>query len=251
MSGRHAALLLLMVITSVAAQWTASLSLQVEGGAVPTLGNVGSTGLRLWLDSSETATLGLSPRVRFWFDKSGERRHLTPLASGAAPYATVVSSRAQLIFEDNGLVLAQPIALNSMTAFFVVRGASDTGYHPLFGKADRATGLVIDAKRLRAINGGGSVLSGIIGSINTNAIVMVRMNSAGTDYASINGGTEYSFSFSSSESATHLGAIYSSTGLRYLRASLSEVVVWDRALTASERTGVLRALGTKWGITVP
>jgi hypothetical protein len=80
---------------------------------------------------------------------------------------------------------------------------------------------------------------------------MIRMNSTGTDSASINGGTEFSFSYSSSDSATHVGVIYSSTGLRYLRASLSEVAIWDRALTASERTSVIRALATKWGITVP
>ena len=251
MNGWHTALALLILVTSVAAQWSAALSLSVGAGTIPTLGNVSSSGLRLWVDSSETATLGLAPRVRFWFDRSGEARHLTALASGVAPYATAVSGRAQLIFEDNGLALAQPIPLNSATAFFVLRGGSDTGYHPLLGRTDRASGLVVDAKRLRSLNGGASVLSGIMGSINTNAILMVRMNSTGTDSASINGGTEYSFSYSSSDSATHVGAIYSSTGLRYLRASLSEVAFWDRALTAAERTSVIRALGAKWGITVP
>ena len=251
MSGRYAALALLILMTSVAAQWSAALSLSVSAGTPSTLGNVSSSGLRLWADSSETATLGLAPRVRFWFDKSGEARHLTALASGVAPYATAVSGRAQLIFEDNGLALAQPIPLNSMTALFVMRGGSDTGYHPLLGRTDRASGLVVDSKRLRSLNSGASILSGVIGSVNTNAILMIRMNSTGTDYASINGGTEYSFSYSSSDSATHVGVIYSSTAMRYLRASLSEVVIWDRALTTTERTSVIRALGTKWGITVP
>lgn len=251
MSGRHVALSALILMTSVAAQWSAALSLSVSAGTVPTLGNVNSSGLRLWADSSEAATLGATSRVRFWFDKSGYARHLTALPSGIAPYATAVSGRWQLIFEDNGLALAQPIPLNSMTAFFVMRGGSDSGYHPLLGKTDRATGLVVDARRLRAINGGASILSGVIGSVNTNAILMIRMNSASTDYASINGGTEYSFSYSSSDSATHIGVIYSSTAMRYLRASLSEVAIWDRSLTAAERTSVIRALGTKWGITVP
>jgi len=250
-SGRHIALPLLILITSVAAQWSAALSLSVSAGTIPTLGNVSSSGLRLWADSSETATLGLAPRVRFWFDKSGDARHLTALASGVAPYATAVSGRAQLIFEDNGLALAQPIALNTMTAFFVIRGASDTGYHPLLGKNDRATGLVFDAKRLRAVSNGGSALSGIIGSISSDTILMLRMNSGGADYASLNGGIEYSFNFSSSESATHIGVLYSSTAMRYLRASISEVVLWDRAMTVAERTSILRALGVKWGITVP
>ena len=251
MSERYIALTLLILTTSVAAQWSAALNLSFGAGTIPTPGNVSSSGLRFWADSAETATVALNPRVRFWFDKSGEARHLTALTSGVAPYATAVSGRAQLIFEDNGLALAQPIPLNSATAFFVLRGGSDTGYHPLLGRTDRASGLVVDSKRLRSLNGGASVLSGIIGSINTNAILMIRMNSVGTDFASINGGTEFSFSYSSSDSATHVGVIYSSTGLRYLRASLSEVAIWARALTASERTSVIRALGTKWGITVP
>jgi hypothetical protein len=33
--------------------------------------------------------------------------------------------------------------------------------------------------------------------------------------------------------------------------TFSEVLIWDLALTAAERTSVLRALGAKWGITVP
>ena len=251
MSGRHAALSLLILLTSVAAQWSTALSLSVSAGTIPTLGSVSSSGLRLWVDSSEAATIGLSPRVRFWLDKSGDARHLTALASGVAPYATAVSGRAQVIFEDNGLALAQPIALNSATAFFVLRGGADTGYHPLLGRTDRASGLVIDSRRLRSLNGGASILSGIIGSVNTNAILMIRMSSTGTDSASINGGTEFSFNYSSSDSATHVGVIYSSAAMRYLRASLSEVAIWDRALTAAERTSVIRALGTKWGITVP
>ena len=251
MSGRHIALSLLISMTSVAAQWSAALSLSVSAGTIPTLGSVSSSGLRLWADSSETATLGLTPRVRFWFDKSGGARHLTALASGVAPYQTAVSGRAQLIFEDSGLALAQPIVLNAMTAFFVIRGASDTGYHPLLGKTDLATGLVFDAKRVRAVSNGGSALTGVIGSINSDAILMLRMNSGGADYASLNGGIESSFNFSSSESATHVGVLYSSTAMRYLRASISEVVLWDRAMTVAERTSILRALGTKWGITVP
>ncbi|RLT26260.1 MAG: hypothetical protein DWI49_04315 [Chloroflexi bacterium] len=251
MSGRHIALSLLILITSVAAQWSTTMSLSVSAGTIPTLGNVSSSGLRLWTDSSETATLGLAPRVRFWFDKSGEARHLGALSSGVAPYATVVSGTGQVIFEDNGLSIAQPIPLSSITAFFVLRGGIDTGYHPLLGRMDRASGLVVESKRIRSFNSGASNSSGIIGSINTDTILMIRMNSSSTDYASINGGTEYSFSYGGNDSATHIGVIYTSSAMRYLRASLSEVAIWDRALTAAERTSVIRALGTKWGITVP
>ena len=248
---RHALLAALILITTTAAQWSAPLNLPISAGAITVPGAVSSSGLRLWVDSGETASLKLSPRVHFWFDKSGEARHLTSVPFGVVPYATAVSLRQQVVFEGGALAIGQPIALNSLTAFYVIRGGSDTGYHPLLGKLDRATGLVVDARRLRATNGGGSIISPIFGSINGSSILMIRTNSGGTDYVSVNGGTEYSFSYSSSESATHIGAIYSSTGTRLLRASISEVLVWDRALTTTERIGVLRALGAKWGITVP
>jgi hypothetical protein len=244
-------LVLAVLLTNVAAQWSSALSLPVSAGSVTTPGAVSSSGLRLWVDSSESASLGLNPRVRFWFDKSGESRHLASVPFGVVPYATAISLRQQVIFEDGALAIGQPIALNSLTAFYVIGGGSDTGYHPLLGRIDRATGLVVDTKRLRSLSGGGGVLSGIFGSINSSVILMIRLNSAGTDYVSVNGGAEYSFSFSSTESATHIGAIYSSTGTRLLRASISEALLWDRSLTLAERTSVLRALGTKWGITVP
>jgi len=156
-----------------------------------------------------------------------------------------------VVFEGGAMAIGKPIPLNEMTAFFVIRGGLDSGYHPLLGRIDRATGLIVDTRRLRAMNGGGSVISGIFGSINSVGIVMIRMKVGATDYVSLNGGTEYSFSYSSSESATHVGAVYSSTGTRLLRASISEVLIWDRALTSTERTSVLRALGAKWGVTVP
>jgi hypothetical protein len=244
-------LLLAALLTGVAGQWSSAVALSVSAGSFTTPGAVSSSGLRLWVDSSEQGSLGLNPRVRFWFDKSGESRHLSNVPSGVVPHATAVALRQQVVFEDGALAIGQPIPLNSLTAFYVIRGGSDTGYHPLLGKTDRATGLVVDAKRLRAANGGGSVISAVFGSISGSVVLMIRINSGATDYVSVNGGTEYSFSYSSSESATHIGAIYSSTGPRLLRASISEVLIWDRALTAAERTSVLRALGAKWGITVP
>ena len=245
------ALAALVIVTSVAAQWSTALNLPVSAGAYTAPGGVSSTGLRLWVDSAETAALRQSPRVQFWFDKSGESRHLTSVPFGVVPYATAVSSRSQVVFEDGAMAIGKSIPLNGMTAFFVIRGGLDTGYHPLLGRIDRATGLIVDAKRLRAMSGGGSILSAVFGSISSSGILMIRLNLAATDYVSLNGGTEYSFSYSSSESVTHVGAIYYSTGTRLLRASISEVLIWDRALTATERTSVLRALGAKWGVTVP
>jgi len=248
---KHGVLATLVIVTSVAAQWSAALNLPLSAGTYSAPGGVSSSGLRFWVDSAETAAMRQNPRVQFWFDKSGEARHLSSVPFGVVPYATAVSSRSQVVFEDGAMAIGRSIPLNGITAFFVIRGGLDTGYHPLLGRIDRATGLIVDAKRLRAMSGGGSILSAIFGSISSSGILMIRLNVAATDYVSLNGGTEYSFSYSSSESATHVGAVYYSTGTRLLRASISEVLIWDRALSTTERTSVLRALGAKWGVTVP
>jgi hypothetical protein len=251
MKWQHVALCAVVLVTTVAAQWSASLSLPISAASIALPGGASASGLRLWVDSSEAATLGLDPRVRFWFDKSGDGRHLTVSAGTRAPYATAISSRQQVIFDDGALALGQPITLSTITAFFVIRGGSDTGYHPLLGRSDHVTGFVIDARRLRALSNGTSVITGVFGSITGASIVTIRTNGAGTDYASVNGGTEYLFSFNTSESVDRVGAIHSAAGARLLQASISEIIIWNRAMNVTERTGVLRALGAKWGVTVP
>lgn len=153
---KHAALAGLVIVTSVAAQWSAALNLPISAGAYTAPGGVSSSGLRFWVDSAETAALRQNPRVQFWFDKSGEARHLSSVPFGVVPYATAVSSRSQVVFEDGAMAIGKSISLNGMTAFFVIRGGLDTGYHPLLGRIDRATGLIVDAKRLRSMNGEGA-----------------------------------------------------------------------------------------------
>jgi hypothetical protein len=248
----HRTLLLTLLISfaTVGAQWSSTLLLPVTAGAITAPGGV-TSGLSLWIDASEPSTLDGTPQIRFWVDKAGHGHHLSAVTPSSAPYATVVSGKSQAIFEDSVLALSSSIPLEPMTAFFVIRNGLDLGYLPLLGRIDRGSGFIIDARRARMMNNGASTLSGIFGSVLSSGIVMLRTNSGSSDAISLNGGTELTFSWSSTDSATYVGAIWSATGTRYLRASLSEVAIWDRALTSAERTAVLRALGSKWGITVP
>ena len=249
--GRCALLLLLLIsLSTIGAQWSSTLALPISAGTIAAPGGV-TSGLSFWIDAAETATLDGTPRVRFWVDKAGRGHALSAVTPSSAPYATVVSAKSQAIFEDSVLALNSPISLEPITAFFVIRNGLDTGYLPLLGRIDRGSGFIVDARRARMMNNGASTLSGIFGSVLSSGIVLLRTNVGASDAISLNGGTELTFSWTSTEAATHVGAVWSATGTRYLRASLSEVAIWDRALTAAERTAVLRALGSKWGITVP
>jgi hypothetical protein len=82
-------------------------------------------------------------------------------------------------------------------------------------------------------------------------IVLVRTTAGGTDYASINGGTDLSVSVTSSDLLDTIGGVLLAGTLRTFTGGISELAVWNRTLSATERTAVTRALGTKWGITVP
>jgi len=249
--GRRALCLLLLIgFSTVGAQWSSALALPLAAGAITAPGGV-TSGLSLWIDASEPATLDGTPRIRFWVDKAGRGHSLSAVTPSSAPYATVVSAKSQAVFEDSVLALSSSIPLEPMTAFFVIRNGLDLGYLPLLGRIDRGSGFIIDARRARMMNNGASTLSGIFGSVLSSGIVLLRTNVGTSDAISLNGGTELTFSWSSTDAATHVGAVWSATATRYLRASLSEVAIWDRALTAAERTAVLRALGSKWGITVP
>jgi hypothetical protein len=248
--GASLLLALLIVFSSLAAQWSGALLLPVVAGDLFAPGGVIS-GLALWIDAGESATQSWTPRIRFWVDKAGHGHHLTATPSVLAPYPTVVSLKKQAVFEDGALVLALPISLEPISAAIVLRNGSDTGYLPLLGRIDRETGIVVDAKKIRLVSSGVSATSGTIGSVLSSAIIFIRTNVGGADYVSLNGGTESALSWASSETATHVGAIWSPTGIRYLRASILEIAIWDRALTVAEKTSAIRALGGKWGISVP
>ena len=83
------------------------------------------------------------------------------------------------------------------------------------------------------------------------SIVLVRTTAGGTDYASINGGPDLNLSVTSSDLLDTIGGVLIGETLRTLTGGISELAVWTRTLSAVERTAVVRALGAKWGITVP
>jgi hypothetical protein len=55
----------------------------------------------------------------------------------------------------------------------------------------------------------------------------------------------------SSDLLDTIGGVLLAGTLRTFTGGISELAVWNRTLSATERTAVTRALGAKWGITVP
>ena len=244
------ALLLVIALTTAGARWAPPLSAEIAAGTWSAPGGV-NAGLALWYDASEAATIALRPRIKFWFDKSGSARDFRATGTNAQPYATVLFSRPMIYFASMAMKIPIAIPIEPITLMAVLRMATQTSAYPLIGSMTNATGISIDAGRLRIYVNGSSYFSTSLGSVVGNHIITVRTALAGADYASLDGGVEYSVNAAPTAPMDQIMGIYASTGDVRLAGAVMELVVWDRALTAAERLAARRAIAAKWGITVP
>ena len=93
--------LAVIALATSGAAWSPRLDLSLTSGAWSAPGGV-SSGLLLWYDTAESGTMSLAPRLRYWFDKSGQGEHglvmrvlaLSVLASVASAAAISAGSVA-------------------------------------------------------------------------------------------------------------------------------------------------------------
>ena len=244
------ALFLVIALTTAGARWAPPLSAEIAAAPWSAPGGVAS-GLALWYDASEAATLALRPRVKFWFDKSGTARDFRATGTYAQPYATVLVSKPMIYFASMAMKFPIAIPIEPLTIMAVMRLATQTSAYPLIGSSTNTTGISIDAGRLRIYVNGSSYFSPSIGNVVGNHIITVRTALGGADYASVDGGVEYSANATPTVPVDQIMGIHAATGDIRLAGAVMELVVWDRALTSAERLAARRAIALKWGITVP
>ena len=251
----------------------ALLSPAITGGTGP--GGIettdGTSSLQLWLDANDSGTLfqdaGMTnpvtaggQNVAGWADKSGNTHDAT--TSGTAPtYQTGVAGLGgQDVVEFNRSQLTVggglPVAANQdRTVLLVMDYSVSTGNSELFGTN---TGNMADVGqwnapwrlRLRqtdnafsadnSLPAGPHVLSILGGGSGTGS-------QAWRDGTNIIDTTDVRFGWAMTGSLGIGGASFS--GREYI-GNLAEVIVYDRALNAAERTIVENALGAKYGLTL-
>jgi len=247
---RALVLILIIAVVTAGASWSTGLNLAIQSGSWSGPGGV-SSNLLLWYDANEPATLSLVPHLRYWFDKSGTERDAR--ASGPFPsaYATLVSAKPQVYFPNTPLHIPSPINYAPLTIIAVLRSPSASATLPLIGSSSSTNGIMIDASRVRIYGNNSSLLSTTFGSVVGDCLVTVRMATSGSNYVSLNGGTELAFTGLPTGTADLVGGILAFGVMRAMSGGILEFVVWGRALTTTERQAAQRALGTKWGISVP
>jgi hypothetical protein len=219
-------------------------------------------GLSLWLDANDAATLSINNgKISQWCDKSGHNNHAVQTADGLQPLysATGINGRPYIYFDgsDDFLDIADNATLDAthITVFMVLKVAnSDNATYPcplvkrpinqayLFVVDGSNIPLfrvyttgVFDAKGTAVVTSAGEIWSG---RYDDTSVQMFR-----------NGGQV--------GSKTAVGRINTTTGtLRIGDGSatnafcgdISEIIIYNTALSENDRRQVERYLGCKYGI---
>ena len=247
----HLALpLALIALATSGAAWSPRLDLPLTTGAWSAPGGV-SSGLLLWYDTAETGTMSLAPKLRYWFDKSGQAQHAQVSSGQFQPYPTLSSGVAGLQFSGAAVQLPTSIPLEPMTLMLVFRQANDGLSHPLVGSSTRFSGISMEFGRLRVYSNGQSAGASTARTATGLTITTVRTATGAADGFQYNGGAETAFSITTTESMNWIGGMFVAGTAKYFVGTVMEVVIWGRSLSASELQAAHRALGAKWGISVP
>lgn len=238
------------------------------------------SGLQLWLDPSDSATLGPTSSgtgsvsnngvVKYLQDKSGNSRHAIQTGADSVSPTLLTSERngKNALSLDGGdfLVGSLGLTLTSQTVFVVCRfstGTSSFGrlftqyrtsqidteanlhYIPLIRNG---TNLQICSYQ-NAVRGAITIVNGdwnIFMSSHSGTEISNRVNN-GT--AATAGSLPWSLNLNAGEYSVGGGTLAATSSSNW-RDRLAEVLMWDRVLTDTERNAVASYLGKKYSITV-
>ena len=224
--------------------------------------------LGVWLDASDASTITIATGVSEWRDKSGNGRNFSQSIGNNQPAVRVNgrNNRNTLEFDGNNDSFTGPAGFsltNTHTVIAVVRPDVRKIAGLLSGSVDSANLIYGDGSSSfsgtkfgafgvgRAVYGGGTITTG---SFQVFAAVL----SGGTLPANLSmftngtGGAASVETAGSAPGAAMTASLLLGTtlGNQFWDGDIAEVLIWTRALSASERSTVERALGSKWGIAV-
>ena len=206
------------------------------------------SGLALWLDAADSASLTLSgSSVTRWNDKSGNGY----IVSGASPSQPTYTTDT-ISFNGSQLLTTTYTSFPAAESIFMIVNASTTGEgNFLHGNQVGGRQLFINGSSFleTAKSSSGSLLTA--GNIALNNIILIETTNSGTSLSHfINGiiqGLPTSVTaYSGSGTTTTIGARSSrSSGLN---GSIHEIVIFNSALSTTQRQQIEGYLAWKWGL---
>lgn len=225
-------------------------------------------GLSLWLKADVGVTTSAGGAVLEWQDQSGQGNHAYAVLEEFAPRRVegALNNRPVLRFDgmDDYLEIPDADSLSlegDLTSFFVVRFDDFATYRAVWGKTaanypaptDYYTMPKTGVPRLLRGDGSPSSLASVDGTVplrvNTYLIVGFDINgTTATHYlaAQPNGSREIEVFTYDADTSLIIGS--REDLFTKMKGDIAEVLLYDRALSASEREAVVAYLGQKYGI---
>jgi hypothetical protein len=235
------------------------------------------SGLQVWLDASDTTSLfqlsggttavaaNLDP-VGYWGDKSGNARHFTNIGGSATTRPTWVSSLSTVRFDGSNDFLSSIFSVNfaNQSVFLVTSFKSYAASGRVYAQVNAAGIQDTGGSNFMPLiqNGAAGALATQIDSAGTRSSISTRslssydvishVRSGGTlqNFVDGSGASTYTSANTTYTSyASRLGMGFTSGfGSTYLPSNvdISEVIVYNRALTNNERADVEYYLTRKW-----
>jgi hypothetical protein len=216
-------------------------------------------GCQLWLDAADSSTVTGTTTVTQWRDKSGNARHLG-VGSGTTSY----SSNA-IVLNSSYMFVNSPVNLTNVTVFIVSKSTGVTNQTILGAKPNTdyvynsvdGFGFYNDPPtgRIRFYGQGNDPNQSIFFT-DTSITKLYTFQSTGTTVSGwLNGTSQSGGTLTTTRTSTAQGFAIGGEwgGSSYVNiwvtASIYEILVYNTALTTSERQQVEGYLAHKWGLT--
>jgi hypothetical protein len=227
-------------------------------------------GLANWWDANDAATLTFnSGAVETWTSKAGLKNAASQSTANNRPTTTTVNGKTALSFDgsNDGLNFTGTSRTDETWIIAAAQTADQSGQRQIISDGGLGTGISAtkaSVKLFEVAFGGftegtnrlrveyASPSSTLMGP---GVFTCVRSAAAG-GFVFIDGTqrtgavSPFASSFSTSGADTMARIGYYSSSLFQWQGWIGEILLYDRALSASERQKVERYLGKKWGITV-
>lgn len=225
------------------------------------------SGLAAWYDASNTASITLNgSTVSQWSDLSGNGNHATQSTANNQPAYTTATLNGKAVLTFSGSPRELLTSLSVSPPFSVIAVVKENASHVgvyvggnTFANIGFGDASSFGGNKWAAWGGTRAVYGNASASVTTNPTIVQNIIS-GTSFpgdisifANGAGGQVTTYTSGTAPGSTldslrigHRG----NTAGEYWVGYIAEVLVYSRALAASERAAIDRGLGRKWGITV-
>lgn len=250
------------VVPAGSAIGTVNVTVVAPDNVTGTLSNgfsyVGSP--RLWLRADAITGLASGDPISSWSDSSGNANHATQATATKQPYykSSGTNSKPAVHFTgSNALQTGTGDALGDFTIFIIFKklGSADIAFGRLLDK-DFANGFWIGRNNTTANSFGGGVREGsdpygIYGTFTDQAPHLLESIRTGTTHQLYRNGsllTSNTVSSTATSTAAYgIGGDYANAGNYLYRGDISEIVVYNTALSTADRQAMESYLNVKYG----